>query len=206
MEWTPWRSAIRAPGEVHATFDDQAVVVWQAHARDVGAYALEHGHFGGAPWRPERPTRLRLGFLPLMARCGWGTAEGREVVLAVSLAREVFDGWVHQAVLAEYRPEVYAQRRSWQLATRYAQVLARWEDEGDPTGATAAGRCLSVRLRHGAVRTFARDALLGIEDCTERVRAARAAGLGPDTLVPRCAPYPLTDADRERLGAVEVSA
>src|SRR5215471_18514732 len=89
-----WPAAGR---HVLAQYDGDSVVVYQAYRPAIGRFAAEHGYFGG-PFSLDRMSWIKPNFLWMMYRCGWGTKEGQEVVLAVWLRRAAFDAILKEAV------------------------------------------------------------------------------------------------------------
>ncbi|GHH87550.1 hypothetical protein GCM10018793_63770 [Streptomyces sulfonofaciens] len=53
--------------------------------------AAREGRFP-AVWQRDRMTWFKPSFLWMMYRCGWGTAEGQETVLAVEVSRDGSSG------------------------------------------------------------------------------------------------------------------
>lgn len=184
--------ASRAPPgrRVLATFDERAVVVWQAHRPEVADHALACQRFGGELWRIDRVTRLRLSLPSLLARSGWGTRAGRERILAVRLARAGFDAILRQAVPAEFDPAVYASKGAWHLATRYANVTLSWHRDVDAVGGECGWDTPRIGLREHALRAFTDQWVVGVEDVTAWVEANRGRAVC-DLPVPPAIEYPV---------------
>src|ERR687886_1259417 len=87
----------RAGRHILAQFTDDAVVVYQAYRPAIGHFAARHKFFGGT-FSLNRMSWIKPNFLWMMYRSGWGTKEGQEVTLAVSLRRAAFDSLLAQAV------------------------------------------------------------------------------------------------------------
>src|SRR5687767_8133838 len=66
-----------------AHFDEGTIVVYQAYRVEIASYAVEHGRFGGPHFSFERMSWIKPGFLWMMYRSDWATAEDQERVLAV---------------------------------------------------------------------------------------------------------------------------
>ena len=184
--------------QVLATYDDDSVVVWQAHCPEVARPALDSGHLGGPAWSTDRLSRLRLSLPSLLDRCDWGRRVGRERILAISLKRTGFEAMLRQAAHAAFEPAIYASTASWRLATRYTNVVIDWFPDRDTTGAELARETPRLGLRHDALGRFASEWVLAIEDWTEWVvehRQSRGSDLG----VPVVRPYLLSPSDLDRL-------
>src|SRR3954447_23879457 len=94
---------------VLAQYDDQSVVVYQAYRPAIGVFAAQQGYFGGE-FSLSRMSWIKPNFLWMMYRSGWGTKEGQEVTLAVSLKREAFDIILSQAVPSSFDHRIYASQ------------------------------------------------------------------------------------------------
>ena len=173
--------AARWPGEgrhILAQFDQESIVVYQAYRPEIGRHAAEHGRFGGA-FSFARMSWVKPNFLWMMYRSGWGTKEGQEVVLAVRLARRVFDAVVAAAVPSTFDGERYADGRAWQEALRTSDVRLQWDPDHDPAGRRLERRAIQLGLRGETLRRYASEWVLGIEDVTAFVAEQRAHAREP---------------------------
>ena len=183
---------------MRAHFDDARVLLWQAHGAEVARHALAHGSFGGPQWRLGHITRVRTSLPSVLARSAWARKPGREHILGIWMARTAFDALLRQAVPADFEEGgLYASRSSWRLATRFAQVTASWHPQLDAFGEPTGGQAVRLGVREHALRTFASDQVLAIEDWTDRVLQAETA---PGSLqVPGEAVYPMSGAQAKLL-------
>lgn len=178
-----------------AQYDEERVVVYQPYRPEIGRFAAAHGFFGG-DFSLSRMSWIKPNFLWMMYRSGWGTKEGQEVTLAVSLRREAFDSLLAQAVHSSYDPGVYASEAAWREAVSVSEVRLQWDPDHAPSGAPLIRRALQLGLRVEALRRYACEWLLDIEDISDFVREQRphAAGAPYDDLItPREHVYPVTD-------------
>lgn len=183
-----------------AQFDAASVVVYQAYREALGRYAAEHGRFGGE-FSYGRMSWVKPNFLWMMYRSSWGAAEGQEVVLAVRLRREAFDGLLAEAVHSSYVPEVYGTPERWRQRVKEGEVRLQWDPDHAPGGAPLERRALQLGLRGEALRRYGGPWLLGVEDVTALVHAQRAAREGGALETPREEVYPVRDpAVATRLG------
>lgn len=83
-----WPSSGR---HILAHFDDESIIAYQAYRPAIGHFAARNGFFGGE-FSLNRMSWVKPNFLWMMYRCGWGSNEGQEVVLAVRLKRSAFRG------------------------------------------------------------------------------------------------------------------
>src|ERR1041385_8084113 len=82
-----WPSAGR---HILAQYDENSVVVYQAYRPAIGHFAARNRFFGGE-FSFHRMSWIKPNFLWMMYRCGWGTKEGQEVILAIKIKRPAFD-------------------------------------------------------------------------------------------------------------------
>ena len=82
--------------EIRANYDRTSIVVYQAYSPAIGRPAVENGRFTEAFSR-TRMTWIKPSFLWLMARSGWATKPGQEMILAVRITRT---GWEEALSLA----------------------------------------------------------------------------------------------------------
>ena len=131
-----------------------------------------------------------------MHRSDWGRRADRSVALAIHISRAGFDELLRQSVHARLPVGLYTSKRSWQLATRYGQVLFEWLPEHGPRGEVVGSDGLRLELRSAALRRFAEHHVQRIEDLRSSISAVGDRGEG--TLVPRTDPYPLADQELAR--------
>jgi hypothetical protein len=135
----------------------------------------------------------------LLARVGWGAETGRERVLGLWLPATALEAYLHQGVLDERNDALYGSVRGHRLATRWAQVLVRWDDDVDLGGTATGSQTPRLGLRQAVLRRFAEQDVLAVEDWTDTVREgaeAVAARLPPRAVVE------LPEATRHRLTGV----
>lgn len=145
----------------------------------------------------------------MMFRSGWGTKEGQEVTLAITLRRSGFDALLARAVHSKHVAEVYGDAASWRRALAGSDVRLQWDPDHGPNGQPLARRAIQLGLRGRALRsmdepwTGSEGCLVRIEDVSDLVRAQREAlRLGTRELfTPHENVYPVRDPEvRARLG------
>src|SRR5262249_11790625 len=146
-----------------AQFDDGSVIVYQAYRPAIGHFAAEHRYFGGE-FRLSRMSWIKPNFLWMMDRCGWGTKEGQEVVLAVRLKRSAFDEILRQAVHSAFVLEVYGTEDAWRRAVAGSDVRLQWDPDHHPSGAPVDRRAIQLGLRRDVLARYAKEWLLDIQD------------------------------------------
>ncbi|MFJ6371632.1 DUF4291 domain-containing protein [Streptomyces virginiae] len=179
---------------VRAAHTDTTITVYQAYSPALGLPAARDGRFPPA-WKRERMTWIKPSFLWMMYRCGWGTEDGQETVLAVEITREGFDRALREACLSHYVPDVHADRAAWQEALRSAPTRVQWDPERDLRLNPLPYRSLQLGLSGPASRAYADEWTVAIRDVTGTAREIRrllGAGdeAGARALLPTETPYP----------------
>lgn len=182
---------------VRARYTDSTVTVYQAYRPEIGRPAARTGRFP-ASWKRDRMTWIKPSFLWMMYRCGWGTKEGQETVLAVEIDRAGFEWALRNACLSHYAPGLHAHQAAWKRSLRESSARVQWDPERDLRHNPLPYRSLQLGLTGEAAARYADEWITGIEDVTPLatevhalVRAGeleRAAGLLPPER-----PYPLPE-------------
>ncbi|MER5542550.1 DUF4291 domain-containing protein [Streptomyces sp. NPDC002589] len=182
---------------IRARHTDTTVTVYQAYRPDIGGPAARTGRFPSS-WKRERMTWIKPSFLWMMYRCGWGTKEGQETVLAVEVDRAGFEWALRHACLSHYVPGLHEDQASWKRQLREAPARVQWDPERDLHHNALPHRSLQLGLAGEAAARYADEWIVGIKDVTPLaaevhalVRAGepeRASGL-----LPVEQPYPIED-------------
>jgi hypothetical protein len=180
---------------IMAQFDDESIVVYQAYRPAIGNFAATHGHFGGE-WSLDRMSWIKPNFLWMMYRCGWAAKDGQEVVLAIWLARTLFDEILAAAVPSSF-DEPYTDHETWQHAVKRSDVRLQWDPDHGPGGQPLARRAIQLGLRGDMLARFAKP--LRIEDITPFVREQRAARDRDELVTPTEHVYPVAGETAVRL-------
>ncbi|WP_050030433.1 DUF4291 domain-containing protein [Verrucomicrobium sp. BvORR034] len=159
-----------------AQYDDENIIVYQAYRPSIGRYAAELQVFGGE-FSFSRMSWIKPNFLWMMYRSGWGTKEGQEVVLAITLPRTLFDEMLAVAVPSTFTSALYPDQESWKKAVEASNVRLQWDPDHSPTGAAEERRAIQLGLRGDMLRRYGRDDVVAIEDISEFVAAQRAMAL-----------------------------
>ncbi len=181
-----------------AQFDEESVVVYQAYRPEIGLYAVEHGTFGGG-FSFSRMTWIKPNFLWMMFRSGWGSKEGQEVTLAIRVRRSGFETILREAIPSSFVPGLFASEQAWQAAVAASSVRLQWDPDHDPSGAPLARRAIQLGLRGDALRRFANDWIVSIEDVSEFVASQRSRSRA-ELLLPRERVYPVSTEQCTTLG------
>ncbi|MEU0740204.1 DUF4291 domain-containing protein [Streptomyces sp. NPDC006134] len=188
---------------IRARHTDSTVTVYQAYHPGIGRVAARDGRFPSS-WKRDRMTWIKPSFLWMMYRCGWGTKENQETVLAVEISREGFDWALRHACLSHHVPALHGDAAAWKRLLKQAPARVQWDPERDLRLNPLPHRSLQLGLAGEAAARYADEWIAGIEDVTPlaaeihaRVRAGeleRAAALLPEER-----PYPLKGDDLAHL-------
>ncbi|MFJ8883863.1 DUF4291 domain-containing protein [Streptomyces sp. NPDC102402] len=155
--------------EVRARHTATTVTVYQAYRPDIGLPAARDGRFPSA-WKRDRMTWIKPSFLWMMYRCGWGTKEGQETVLAVEITRDGFAWALENAELSHYVRGVHPDRATWQRGLRRSPTRVQWDPERDLHLNPLSYRSLQLGLSGEAARRYADEWLVSVTDVTPLAR------------------------------------
>ncbi len=195
-----WPSSGR---HILAQADDESVIVYQAYRTSIGAYASEHGYFGGE-FSYSRMSWIKPNFLWMMYRSGWGTKPGQEATLAIRIRRKFFDQLLAEAVPSTFASSQYTTPEKWQKAVHASSVRLQWDPDRNPSGAPLPRRALQLGLRGESLEEFGKRDILEVLDISAFVAEQRENAPRkrlPELLVPVERLYvPNDPALRARLG------
>jgi hypothetical protein len=151
--------------QIRAVHTDSTVTVYQAYPPEIGLPAARDGRFP-AVWQRHRMTWIKPSFLWMMYRCGWGTKERQETVLAVEISREGFEWALANACLSHYEQELHADHAAWKRQLKRAPARVQWDPERDLHLQPLAHRSLQLGLTGEAARLYADEWITSITDVT----------------------------------------
>jgi hypothetical protein len=205
LQWRPFEDvSARWPKDgrhLLASYDDREVVVYQAFRGEIADAALAARRFA-PPFRLDRMSWIKPGFLWMMHRSAWGTRSGQERILAIHLERRCFETILSLTIWSSFQPEIHGERETWRAGLRGSEVRLQWDPDHDPDGRPQARRVIQLGLRGSTLAEYASRWAYRIEDITALVREQAESRGKPDRLfVPLEQAYPLADeALRMRLG------
>jgi hypothetical protein len=143
-------------------------------------------------------TWIKPSFLWMMYRCGWGTKEGQETVLAVEISRAGFEWALTNACLSGYVRGTHPDRATWQRQLKRAPARVQWDPERDLQLQPRPYRSLQLGLSGEASRRYADEWTIAIRDVTPLAHEIHAmvkrGELDSATrLLPEERPYPVED-------------
>ncbi|AWS40202.1 DUF4291 domain-containing protein [Streptosporangium sp. 'caverna'] len=182
---------------IRAVHTASTVTVYQAYTPEIGLPAARRGRFPTA-WKRDRMTWVKPSFLWMMYRCGWGTKEGQETVLAIEIIREGFEWALRHACLSHYERGLHPDRDAWKRQLKYAPARVQWDPERDLRLQPLPYRSLQLGLSDEGARQYADEWIVAITDVTPLAREIHTLMRNdePDTavrLLPEERPYPAGD-------------
>ncbi|QKW07098.1 DUF4291 domain-containing protein [Streptomyces sp. NA04227] len=191
--------------QIRAVHTESTVTVYQAYAPGIGVPAAREGHFPSS-WQRDRMTWIKPSFLWMMYRCGWGTKERQETVLAVEITREGFEWALKHSCLSHYDQDLHTDPAAWKARLKRTPARVQWDPERDLHLRPLPHRSLQLGLTGEASRRYADEWTVSITDVTALARTVhqhvRAGELDVARhLLPRERPYPVADGALAHLGA-----
>ncbi|MEU6476605.1 DUF4291 domain-containing protein [Streptomyces sp. NPDC047017] len=182
---------------IRAVHTESTITVYQAYTPGIGLPAARKGRFPAA-WKRDRMTWIKPSFLWMMYRCGWGTKEGQETVLAVEISREGFEWALEHACLSHYEQGLHTDPGTWKRQLKRAPARVQWDPERDLLLRPLAHRSLQLGLAGEAARRYADQWTVSITDVTPLAHAVHAHVRDGDLeaahrLLPEERPYPVAE-------------
>lgn len=187
--------------EIRAFYTEDTVRVYQAYNKVIADEAVKNGTFGSS-FKLDRMTWIKLSFLWMMYRCGWGTKENQEHILAIDIKREAFDYIVQNAVISTYDDNMGISHEEWKEQIKTSEIRCQWDPERDLFGNPLKYRSIQLGLRGAAVQKYVNDWIVSIEDITEyvmKLREQKSRGMDINSLLPTERIYSVNHLGKEML-------
>lgn len=155
--------------EIRAFYTEDTVRVYQAYNKNIANEAIKKGTLGDS-FKMDRMTWIKPSFLWMMYRCGWGTKENQEHILAIDIKREAFDYIVRNAVLSIYNNDMNISQSEWKEQIKKSEIRCQWDPERDIYGNSLTYRSIQLGLRGNAVRKYVDEWIVTITDITDYVK------------------------------------
>ena len=155
--------------EIRAFYTKDTIRVYQAYNKIIAREAVQKGTFGNS-FKRERMTWIKPSFLWMMYRCGWGTKENQECILAIDIKREAFDYIVQNAVISTYHENMGLSQHEWKEQIKNSDIRCQWDPERDIDGNPLEYRSIQLGLRGDAVRKYIDEWIVTITDITDYVK------------------------------------
>lgn len=187
--------------EIRAFYTEDTVRVYQAYNKIIADEAVKNGTFGSS-FKLDRMTWIKPSFLWMMYRCGWGTKENQEHILAIDLKREAFDYIVQNAVISTYDDNMGIRHEEWKEQIKTSEIRCQWDPERDLFGNPLEYRSIQLGLKGTAVQKYVNDWIVSIEDITEyvmKLREQKSRGMDINSLLPTERIYSVNHLGKEML-------
>lgn len=172
--------------EIRAFYKEDWIRVYQAYNKIIADEAVKNGTFG-RHFKMDRMTWIKPSFLWMMYRCGWGTKEDQEHILAIDIKRPAFDFIVQNAVISRYSDDMGISYEEWKGQIEKSDIRCQWDPERDLYGRPLEYRSIQLGLRKDAVRKYVNEWIVNITDITDYVKQLREqknAGVDISSLLP----------------------
>lgn len=173
--------------EIRAFYTEDTIRVYQAYNETIAHEAVKIGTFG-IRFKLDRMTWIKPSFLWMMYRCGWGTKENQECILAIDIKREAFDYIVQNAILSKYDTDFEISYEEWKEQVKLSDLRCQWDPERDLHGNPLEFRSIQLGLRGKAVQKYVDEWIVNITDITDYVRELkekRDKGIDISSLLPK---------------------
>lgn len=155
--------------EIRALYTEEIVRVYQAYNKVIADEAIQKGTFGSS-FKLDRMTWIKPSFLWMMYRCGWGTKENQEHILAIDIKRDAFDFIVQSAIISTYSDDIGMSHTEWKEQIKKSDIRCQWDPERDLFGNPLEYRSIQLGLRGDAVRKYVDEWIVNITDITDYVK------------------------------------
>ena len=155
--------------QIRAVYSKDTIRVYQAYSENIANQAVKLGIFGNR-FKMDRMTWIKPSFLWMMYRCGWGTKDNQEKVLAIDIKRDAFDYLVENAVLSKYTNDSGMSLEEWKLQIQNSDIRCQWDPERDIYGNPLDYRSIQLGIRGKAVYSYVNEWIVKIEDITDYVK------------------------------------
>lgn len=172
--------------EIRAWYTEETVRVYQAYHKVIANEAVKKGTFGSS-FKLDRMTWIKPSFLWMMYRCGWGTKENQECILAIDIKREAFDLIVRNAIISTYHENMGISRTEWKEQIKNSDIRCQWDPERDLSGNPLGYRSIQLGLRGETVRKYVNEWIVNITDITGYVKELneqRCRGIDISSMLP----------------------
>lgn len=174
-----------------AHYDEDNIVVYQSFRPEIAEYALNNQRFGGSAYSFTRMSWIKPNFLWMMYRNGWGTKEGQEYTLAITIPRLLFDDILGKAAWSSFKSERYDNYSDWETHKNKGNVRLQWDPDHDPLGNKLSRRAIQLGLKSDTLKIFNQQ-IISIEDLSPHVAKQKLVALSGNwerLVVPSERPY-----------------
>jgi hypothetical protein len=155
---------------IRASFDDDAIVVYQAYNTFIANHATETQSLNLPQFKKERMTWIKPSFLWMMYRSGWATKENQENILAIRISRTGFEWALQNSCLSHFDKRLYLSYESWQAKLNSTPVRIQWDPERDLFSRALPYRSIQIGLSDVAVHKYISEWTIDIKNVTNYCR------------------------------------
>lgn len=151
---------------IPAQQDTEHIIVYQAYNQQIADYAVANQQLGGPDFSYERMSWIKPGFLWMMYRCGWGSKEGQENVLAIRIRKTDFEHLLNNTAYSTFKRKIYTDKAAWQKDLEQKEGRLQWDPDHEPYGREIERRAIQIGLKGSLLQKFGREMIDGIENIT----------------------------------------
>lgn len=149
---------------------DDSIILYQAYNDSIADYAVIHQTFKNCPeFCTTRMTWLKPNFLWMMYRSGWATKPNQERILAITVGKDQFNGFLMKSVSTS-KKEFSANKEAEKSAL---DVRLQWDPDHGPFGEKLERRAIQIGIRGDVLNFFLSQCIVKICDVTSFVREQR---------------------------------
>lgn len=152
---------------------DDTLTFYAAFNDAIANYAVANQRFGGHAFSFSRMTWIKPGFMWMMYRSEWATAENQQRILALRIKKQDVIKILKEGVLSSFDATKYTDEAAWKQDLSHSVVRIQWDPDHDEYGLKQKRKAIQIGLKGEILRKFATEMLLQIEDITSFVRAQR---------------------------------
>jgi hypothetical protein len=164
----------------------EILTFYAAFNHAIANYAVANQRFGGHTFSFNRMTWIKPSFMWMMYRSSWATADNQERILALKIKKQDVLKILKEGVLSSYDATKYTDEAAWKHDLSQSEVRIQWDPDHDEFGMKLKRKAIQIGLKDEALRTFATEMLVEIEDITSFVKEQHLQKIGGDDfLVPQ---------------------
>ncbi|MCJ1442354.1 MAG: hypothetical protein MMC23_002848 [Stictis urceolatum] len=152
--------------QIRAHYDAHAITVYQAYSSAIALPAVNQQLLSASSsFKHTRMTWIKPSWCWMMYRSGYSYKDPRqECILALRVRRSVFEELLATSVLSSHQSQGEEEKE------RGERVRIQWDPERGPRLERLEERSIQVGIPAGLSKKWVEEAIVGIEDVTERAR------------------------------------
>jgi hypothetical protein len=154
---------------IFASYDFDAIYVYQAFKPSIVEAALKKGTFGKG-FGLDRMTWIKPSFGWMLYRSGYATKLRQTAILKIKLSHIGFKKILSQSVQTTYPPHLYSSEREWRLALKASEVRHQWDPDRNIVGRKLDRRAIQIGIRGEILYSYVNEWIIGLQDVTSLTR------------------------------------